>query len=69
VVIVDQRYSEQVWRKSARCGDSACVEVARVDGEYLVRDSKNPQGPRLRFTAREWEAFTAGVVAGDFQFE
>jgi len=31
-----------------------------------VRHSKNPDGPKLAFTAQEWEAFTAGVRAGEF---
>lgn len=56
------------WRKSTRCGSSACVEVAKVDGEYLIRDSKNPELAALTFTEAEWAAFTEGVVAGDFRF-
>ena len=31
-----------------------------------VRDSKDPAGPKLAFTAPEWEAFTAGVRDGEF---
>jgi hypothetical protein len=31
-----------------------------------VRDSKNPTGPLLRFTADEWQAFLDGVQAGEF---
>jgi len=56
------------WRKSTRCGSNACVEVAKVDGEYLVRDSKNPDLGTLSFTEAEWTAFTEGVVAGEFRF-
>jgi len=56
------------WRKSARCGSSACVEVAKVDDVYLVRDSKNPNGAVLSFTEREWAAFVEGVEAGEFRF-
>ncbi|MEV0271658.1 DUF397 domain-containing protein [Hamadaea sp. NPDC050747] len=54
------------WRRSARCGDSACVEVAVLDDEVLVRDSKDPQGPVLRFSRAEWLAFLAGVREGEF---
>jgi hypothetical protein len=32
-----------------------------------VRDSKNPTGPALVFTPGEWDAFTAGVVDGEFK--
>jgi hypothetical protein len=31
-----------------------------------VRDSKNPTGAALMFTATEWAAFIAGVRAGEF---
>ncbi|GIE98289.1 DUF397 domain-containing protein [Paractinoplanes rishiriensis] len=56
------------WRKSSRCGTGACVEVAKVDEEYLIRDSKDPGGTVLSFTAQEWKAFVEGVAAGDFRF-
>jgi hypothetical protein len=42
------------------------VEVAFVDGQVAVRDSKNPTGPTLVFTAAEWTAFVGGVAAGEF---
>jgi Domain of unknown function (DUF397) len=42
------------------------VEVA-TDGEsYLVRDSKDPDGPVLTFDRDEWTAFLSGAVAGEF---
>lgn len=56
------------WRKSSRCGSQTCVEVAKVDGRFLVRDSKNPDGTVLSFTEREWAAFVEGVEAGEFRF-
>jgi hypothetical protein len=54
------------WRS---CGSGACVEVAKIDESYLVRDSKDPDGPTLTFTSIEWEAFVRGVQAGAFQFD
>ena len=47
------------WIKSSRSFyHSNCVEVARLpDGRVGVRDSKDADGPILRFTPREWRAF------------
>jgi hypothetical protein len=56
-----------VWRKSSFSDTSGqCVEVSRSGSEVLVRDSKDPDGPVLHFTEEEWEAFTSGVCAGEF---
>lgn len=55
--------------RSACATAQNCVQVASCDcpdGDVLVRDSKDPSGPVLRFTRAEWDAFTAGVKAGDF---
>jgi Domain of unknown function (DUF397) len=57
------------WRKSSHSGDNGgnCVEVARnLPGAVAVRDSKNPEGPKLVFTPDEWRAFAAGVRDGEF---
>jgi len=42
------------------------VEVAFVDKAIAVRDSKNPAGPALIFTADEWDAFVGGAKDGEF---
>ena len=57
-----------VWRKSTRSGGQGgqCVETANLpNGGRAVRDSKNPNGPALHFTAAEWAAFIEGVQAGE----
>jgi hypothetical protein len=54
------------WRKSTRSGPDGCVEVAVVEGNTAVRDSKHPQGAVLVFTPVEWQAFIAGVRDGEF---
>jgi hypothetical protein len=46
--------------------NNGCVEVAFVDGQVGVRDSKDRQGPMLVFTANEWDAFLAGASEGQF---
>jgi hypothetical protein len=60
--------SRAIWSKSARSNNGGnCVEVARnLPGVVAVRDSKDPHGPGLAFATAEWEAFTAGVKAGEF---
>ncbi|WP_327115731.1 DUF397 domain-containing protein [Nocardia sp. NBC_01730] len=57
------------WFKSSySSGQTACVEVAWLKGNRVgVRDSKNPTGPALIFTPGEWDAFTAGVIDGEFR--
>lgn len=54
------------WSKSTASGSEGCVEVARGGELILVRDSKNPAGPVLRFSEIEWTAFLAGACAGEF---
>ena len=53
------------WRKSSSSSNNGdCVEVARnLPGIVAVRDSKNPDGPALVFTADRWQAFTDRVKA------
>ncbi|MEV6124938.1 DUF397 domain-containing protein [Streptomyces sp. NPDC052077] len=50
---------EVAWTKSSySTGDGPdCVEVAAVPEHILVRDSKNPRGPRLAVTPATWTAF------------
>ena len=53
------------WHKSSYSGSSGgqCIEVATPD-RVLVRDSKNPDGARLAFGAREWREFAARIKSG-----
>lgn len=56
------------WRKSSRSGtEGNCVEVRMVGGTIEVRDSKDPAGTVLRFTAAEWTAFLGGAEDGEFR--
>jgi hypothetical protein len=65
----DLDLSGAAWRKSSYSGSNGggCVEVADLpDGGRAVRDSKNPTGAALVFTAHEWACFVRGVEAGEF---
>lgn len=56
-----------VFRRSTFCAELNCVEVAATaGGDILVRDTKDEDGPVLRFTAQEWVDFLSGVIAGEF---
>jgi hypothetical protein len=55
-----------VWRKSSHSGTiegSDCVEVADLSGVIGVRDSKNPDGPRLALSGRSFAALVGRVKA------
>jgi hypothetical protein len=60
--------SDSYWIKSSLSfSNSNCVEVASLPaGEIGVRDSKDSEGPVLRFTPGEWHAFLGGVRKGEF---
>jgi hypothetical protein len=55
-----------LWHKSSYSNGSGgnCVEVAAATDEIRVRDSKNPEGDALVFSATAWAAFIAEVRAG-----
>ena len=59
-------YSGARWRKSSRSGGQggACVEVADLGAAVAIRDSKNPDGPKLAFSRRDMADFAARVKAG-----
>lgn len=56
------------WFKSRRSsGNGACVEVAYVaSGGLAMRDSKDPSGPVLEFSAMVWREFVGAIRAGEF---
>jgi Domain of unknown function (DUF397) len=56
------------WRKSSYSNGAGgmCVEVARITDGAAVRDSKDPDGPILVFSARPWSTFVGHARAGEF---
>ncbi len=55
-----------VWQKTRRSGENGgmCVEVAAVPEHIAVRDSKDPEGPKLVFGREAWRVFAAGLKEG-----
>lgn len=52
-------------------GGATCVEAGPLDdgsGRVAVRHSHHPEGTHIVYTRQEWEAFTQGVRAGEFDF-
>jgi len=55
-----------VWRKSSRSDSEGgnCVEVAGVASVVAVRDSKDPDGPKLAFGRGAFGALAQEIRAG-----
>jgi Domain of unknown function (DUF397) len=52
--------SRAVWHKSSYSSGNGgeCVEVAtNLPGIVAIRDSKDPDGPKLVFTREQWAQF------------
>jgi hypothetical protein len=60
--------SGSYWVKSSlSLANGNCVEVASLpDGGIGVRNSRDSEGPVLRFTSDEWHAFLGGARNGEF---
>jgi hypothetical protein len=61
-------FSGAAWRKSSRSqgAQGDCVEVARVPGLVGVRDSKDPEGPKLAFELAAGRALAARIKRGEY---
>ncbi|MGH3687815.1 MAG: DUF397 domain-containing protein [Pseudonocardiaceae bacterium] len=49
----------------------SCVEAGPLrdgSGRVAVRHSHHPDGAAIVYTRAEWDAFTAGVRLGEFDF-
>ncbi|MEV5574761.1 DUF397 domain-containing protein [Spirillospora sp. NPDC052269] len=55
--------SAAVWHKSSHSGAQGgdCVEVAGLSPVVAVRDSKDPEGPKLILGAAAWRSLTHHV--------
>ncbi|MDH6126176.1 DUF397 domain-containing protein [Kitasatospora sp. GP82] len=57
----------EAWRKSTYSSSNGgnCIEVDDAH-PGTVRDSKDPDGPRLHVTPEAWAAFTHATANGEF---
>lgn len=64
--MMEPGFSRTAWRRSSYSGNGGgqCVEVADLPRRVAVRDSKNPDGPRLIFTREAWRVFSREVQSG-----
>ena len=55
------------WRKAKRSMNNGnCAEISTAVGGVAVRDSKDPQGPVLRYPVTSWNSFIASARNGKF---
>ncbi len=54
------------WRIALACNGGGCVAVAKEGQQVHIGDTKDPDGPILTYSAREWRDFLAGAKNGDF---
>lgn len=54
------------WRKSSRSAGNGgqCVEVATLPTAVAIRDSKNPDGPKLIVATPAWSTFVTTIKNG-----
>ena len=59
----DLDLSSAAWRKSTYSNNGgSCLEVASCGPHAVaIRDSKDPDGPKLAFTPAQWTAFTSTI--------
>ena len=65
--MADSERADIAWQKSTVSGGNGdCVEIAFTPEAVFVRNSRDPQGPRLSFSYSEWGAFLEGAQHGEF---
>lgn len=58
--------TEAFIKSSYSSSNQGCVEFAQDGDLIMIRDSKDPQGPVLTFTPKEWDAFVKGAKDEEF---
>jgi len=56
--IIESEDSGVSWRTASySVGNGACIQVASALGKVLLRDSKDPEGPVLSYSAAAFRSF------------
>lgn len=67
ITLSEAERRELFWHKARRStANGQCVEIASTVGNIAMRDSKDPEGPILIYTAAEFSAFLEGARNGGF---
>ncbi|MEU8801414.1 DUF397 domain-containing protein [Spirillospora sp. NPDC048819] len=64
--MINPDLSSARWRKSSYSAESGgeCVEVAALSPAVAVRDSKDPDGPKLVLAAGDWRTLITRIKQG-----
>lgn len=63
-----RKVDEDGFMTSSSTINEVCVSVKNMGDWVGVRDTKDPTKTTLKFDHAEWEAFTKGVKAGEFDY-
>jgi len=67
LTLSDVERQSLTWLKAqSSTNNGQCVEIASTAGKVAIRDSKDPDGPILVYTSREFSAFLEGARSGEF---
>ncbi|GAA2621224.1 hypothetical protein GCM10010411_66390 [Actinomadura fulvescens] len=58
-----------IWRKASRSSATGndCVEIASTHHGVAIRDSKNPNGPKLTLSRSQWRGIAAHITADELK--
>jgi hypothetical protein len=66
VTTIYSEYPSAKWRKPLRSiSNGACVEIAQINRDIGVRDSKKQESPALIYTRRTWGGFIQQIKQGE----
>ena len=58
--------SELAWRRARSCESGACVEIAAQGKGIAIRNSVDPDGPRITVSRAGWRELVVEIKDGAF---